>query len=99
MIAPADTARTEWDCPFSRLWGQEKVDRHCRGDTCPMWRWVPLSADAPEFKAAVAQKLKDLGGGPVNHKPAVAWVMENREALGLPAKPTHGYCGAGGKPE
>lgn len=99
MIAPSETARTSWPCPFARLWGDDKVDRHCRGDACPMWRWVPLNADDPAFKAAISKKMKDLGGSPVHHKAAVAWVMENRETLGLPTMPTHGYCGAGGKPE
>ena len=28
-------------------------------------------------------------------KEATAWVMENREALGIPTVPTHGYCGLG----
>jgi hypothetical protein len=35
-------------------------------------------------------------GDALKHKEAVAFVMANREALGLPTKPTHGFCGLGG---
>ena len=98
MIASPDTARAEWPCPLSRLWGEDTVNPRCRGDACPLWRWVPLDANDPAFKAAVGAKMKELGGGPGYHKQAVAYVMENRAALGLPERPTDGFCGMGGRP-
>lgn len=98
MIATAEAARAAWPCPLSRLWGDKEVNPHCRGDACPVWRWAPLPAEAPEFKAAVAARLKEIGGGPLKHKEAVAWVMENRAALGLPETPKEGFCGLGNKP-
>ena len=45
----------------------------------------------------MSARVKELGGSPVYHKQAVAYVMENRESLGLPSKPTHGFCGLGGR--
>ena len=97
MIATLEQARASWQCPVSRLWASEVVQPRCRGDACPLWRWEPLSADDPKFKAAVSARVKELGGSPVYHKQAVAYVMENRESLGLPSKPTHGFCGLGGR--
>lgn len=98
MRATPDEARATWPCPVARLWGEGTVNPNCRADACPVWRWVPLDARAPAFQAAVKDRMKELGGKPGHHGLAVAWVMENREALGLPTKPTHGFCGLGGKP-
>lgn len=99
MIGTPDKARSEWPCPLSRLWGEEAVNPNCRADGCPVWRWVPLKADTPEFKAAVSDAIREFGGGPVNHKKAVEFVMQNRDKLGLPSAPVVGFCGLGGKPE
>lgn len=98
MIAAPELARAAWRCPVARLWGQKEVDAQCRGDACPLWRWVPLSANDADLKAAIAARLKDIGGGPLKHKDAVAWVMDHREDLGLPLAPSEGFCGLGGKP-
>ena len=66
----------------------------CLGPTCAAWRWQPLSARILE--PFVQAKMAGEGGVKVPHKEAVAWVMDNREALGIPTKPTHGFCGLGG---
>lgn len=95
------TARTpeqaqEWLCPLSRTFAATPAIKGCQGPSCAVWRWQQHTADAPEFKAAVSAKMKDIGKGPGGHKEAVAWVMENRETLGIPTQPTHGFCGMGG---
>lgn len=97
-IATTETAVSSWPCPIARLWGQKDVNPHCRAEGCPAWRWMPLSADDADFKAAVVAKMQDMGGGVGTHGKAVKHVMDNREALGLPTKPTHGFCGLGGRP-
>lgn len=99
MIAPPDTARAEWPCPVARLWGDEKVNPRCRGEACPVWRWQPLLAKDPGFVEAIRRAMRGEfnNGKPWTHPVAVKWVMENREALGLPTAPTHGRCGLGGE--
>lgn len=97
MRATPDTARAAWPCPVARIWGDEKVNPHCRGDACPAWRWQPLDASDPAFQKAITERVRELGGKPSQHAIAVKWVMENREALGLPTAPTHGFCGLGGR--
>ena len=97
MIASVEHAKASWQCPVARLWASDVVHARCKGDACPLWRWEPLNADDPVFKAAVAAKIKELGGSPGYHKQAVAHVMANREALGLPVRPTQGFCGLGGR--
>ena len=68
----------------------------CNAEKCAAWRWLPLSASDPEFVAAIKKAMPDHKN---NHKAAVKYVMDNREELGLPTIPTHGYCGLAGKPE
>lgn len=82
-------------CPFARTFGASKSQEGCRGPSCALWRWVPLRADDPRFTAAIA-KLTE--GSALKHKEAVATVMADREAHGVPVKPEVGYCGAGGAP-
>lgn len=97
MIATPDNARL-WECPTALTFADRQ--KHCRADACPLWRWVPLPADLPEFQAAIAARKKEMGGnGHVVHREAVAWVMERRDELGIPTRPTHGYCGLGGRVE
>ena len=98
MIDTPNTARAEWPCPVARLWGFEKVNPKCRGDACPVWRWEPLSAADPAFKAMVQRAISGefSDGKRQHHATAVKWVMENREELGLPVRSTHGRCGLGG---
>ena len=98
MIATPDHARQNWPCPLSRTFATAPVNPLCRGDQCPMWRWVPLSVEGSGFKEAVAARLKEIGGGPLKHKEAVGWVTNNREKLGLPDMPETGFCGMAGKP-
>lgn len=81
-------------CPIARVKGHKEPPARCEGGACMLWRWVPLTAHT--IKPHVQARIKELGGSAVHHKAAVAWVMENREALGIPTKPTHGYCGLGG---
>ena len=82
-------------CPFARTFGSPKSQEGCRGPSCAIWRWVPLQANDPRFVSAVA---KLIDGNVLKHKEAVAEVMKDREAHGVPIKPEVGYCGAGGAP-
>lgn len=95
-IATPAEARS-WHCPLARTWADVKgnaVNPCCRAEACPVWRWVPLSANDPSFKAVIKQRV----GQGMSHAKAVSHVMENRADLGLPTSPTHGYCGMGGEP-
>lgn len=90
----------DFKCPVARTFIRGPVsasDSGCMGDTCAAWRWQPIPASilAPH----ITRRLKDTGGGLNSHKEAVAWVMANREALGIPLKPPFGYCGLGGPVE
>jgi hypothetical protein len=93
MTARTPQEAAEWLCPHARTFAAPKAEPHCQGPLCALWRWQELSADilTPHVKARRADAGDDL-------KSATAWVMENREALGIPTKPTHGYCGGGGQP-
>lgn len=86
------TEAAQWACPQSRAFSEPRSK--CRGPECAWWRWKEL--DAAILKPALAAEMARNGG---NHKKAVETVMENREALGIPTKPTHGYCGAAGEPK
>lgn len=98
MTTPEEAAETLL-CPLARTFANKEAKPYCRGPECAVWRWVPLPADLPEFQEAIAARKAEIGkGGPHWHKEAVAWVMENREALGIPLEPSHGYCGIGGAP-
>jgi hypothetical protein len=93
MTARTPESAAEALCPFARTFGAPKAEAGCRGPSCALWRWVPIQANDPRFTAAVA---KLTGGSAVKHKEAVAAVMADREAHGVPVKPEVGYCGAGG---
>ena len=81
-------------CPLARTFQSGPTHPHCRGPVCALWRWQKLSADL--LKPHITARMADQGGK--DHKAAVEWVMDNREALGIPLKPTHGFCGMGGRP-
>ena len=99
MTAVTPNDAKGWNCPLARTWADVKgnsVNPCCRADACPVWRWVPLSANDPRFKEAVSARMADQEAK--SHKTAVQWVMEHRADLGLPTSPTHGYCGLGAEP-
>ena len=82
-------------CPFARTFASSKSQEGCRGPSCALWRWVPIPANDPRIIGAIA-KLMD--GNALKHKEAVATVMKDRVAHGIPTGPEVGYCGAGGQP-
>jgi len=95
------TARTlqdakGWLCPIARTFGASPTIPHCQGPSCAAWRWQELSSSilTPHVQKAIADA--SARGEKLAHKDAVAWVMNNREALGIPTSPTHGFCGVGG---
>ena len=81
-------------CPLARTFQSGPSNPHCRGPACAVWRWQPLPAGL--LTPHIAARMADQGGK--DHKAAAAWVMDNREVLGIPLKPTHGFCGLGGQP-
>lgn len=85
-------------CPFARTFASPKAIPNCQGPVCALWKWAPLSADimTKAIQARAAQVEAETGKK-AQHKELVAWVMDNREALGIPTKPTHGYCGPRGE--
>ena len=93
MLIDPKTA-SNFSCPQSM--GRSPCAISCVGTGCAAWRWYPLQASDPAFAAAIRKKITD---DKFEHNKAVKFVMDNREALGLPTKPTHGYCGIAGKPE
>lgn len=95
-VLTPDEASATWLCPLARTFGADRAMEGCRADLCAAWRWKDHSAEI--LKPHIAARLKEIGGGSVRHKEAVAWVMQNSDELGLPKGPTHGYCGLGGNP-
>lgn len=92
MTLRTPEAAAEALCPFARTFSAPKAQPGCQGPACMLWRWMPLSSDllTPHVQKRLAEQ------GDKKHAEAVAWVMKNREELGIPTRPTHGYCGAGG---
>lgn len=92
---PSDAAKVL--CPQARLFGGD-LTATCRAADCMAWRWQELSSAIliPHVQRRVESEKAEGRNG--STKDATAWVMENRESLGIPTKPTHGYCGMGGKP-
>ena len=80
-------------CPLARTFGTKDAVPHCRGPVCAVWRWHPIPASV--LTTHVKARMAETGAKGANTKEATAWVMENREALGIPTVPTHGYCGLG----
>lgn len=98
MIAlTPEQAAVSYLCPLARTFiihaGSSLSGGGCKGPACAAWRWQPILADDPRFIAALklAKKTQEL-----DHQKAVAYVMANREALGVPTKPEKGFCGLGG---
>lgn len=95
-MTPESAAETL--CPLARTFSLPTAQKGCHGPSCALWRWVPISADHPAFVAAKTQVMAEMGGKPVHHANAVAKIMADREAYGVPTKPERGFCGAGGQP-
>lgn len=91
-------AKAQWLCPLARTFiqaGQTSVaDQGCKGAVCACWRWQPIMADDPRFVKAIKAELATG----ITHKAAVAKIMADREAYGIPTKPERGFCGIGGAP-
>lgn len=95
MRTPEDAATVL--CPFARVFAANPAVSGCRGPACMLWQWERITADHPAFRGAVSARMKEIGKGVLGHKEAVAFVMENRDALGIPENTGRGWCGAGGK--
>lgn len=80
-------------CPFARTFAVKEAYPYCRGPECALWRWETITTSHPAWKAAMQAKIAETGEKAPFPK-AAAWVVENKEALGL--VPTKGFCGAGG---
>lgn len=80
-------------CPFARTFAEAKAQPYCRTDACAIWRHETIASDHPLLKAAIGDKMREIGKGPGGHKDAVAFVMENRDALGIPRVTGRGQCG------
>lgn len=91
MIATPQDA-IKWPCPTARTFAEAQPN--CRADDCPLWRWKPL--DASVMKAAIAA---EMGRNGLDHRKATAVVAADPVAHGVPAGPTHGWCGLGGEPK
>lgn len=103
MILEPKIARETFPFPLARTF-DEKRGPNCDADRCIMWRWAELTTDEPGFKEAIqreARRMAEADGAAVvsRHKQAVAAVMADRPAFGLPDKPYRGWCGLAGKPE
>lgn len=94
MTTATPTEARQWPCPLARARAGGEGDGRCIVDACPVWRWVPLPANDPRFKAAIQQAQKDQQ---IDHKKAVEYVMKHRAELGLPTAPEVGFCGVGGE--
>jgi hypothetical protein len=92
-----EQAAAELLCPFARTFASPKASPNCQGPDCALWKWAPLPSDllTKPTQTRMAQVEAETGKKPPL-KEAVAWVMDNREALGIPTSPTHGYCGPRG---
>jgi hypothetical protein len=89
-----DEATANWYCPLARTFALKDAITGCRGDLCAVWRWQEISADHPAFLKAIKAELATG----ITHKAAVAKIMADRAAYGVPAKPERGFCGLGGRP-
>jgi hypothetical protein len=82
-------------CPVARCFGGD-IKSECRGPECILWRWKPVMAGTPAWKAAVlseAAKLDEKAPFPK----AARIVADDPAAFGL--MPTEGFCGLGGEPK
>lgn len=82
--ATASTARESWPCPQSRAFADPQ--KHCRGPSCPVWRWTTRGPWADAVKN-LAKETGEKGPFPEASKQVAA----DPEAHGC-----HGYCGLGG---
>jgi hypothetical protein len=87
-------AASKMPCPIARTFG-DIPHGTCRGPSCILWRWKPVTTAHPAWKAAVlaeAAKLDEKAPFPK----AARIVADNAEALGL--VPTEGWCGLAQEP-
>ena len=92
IMTPESAAETL--CPFARTFGLPQAQKGCHGPACALWRWDPIRADHPAFTKAVKAEIAEG----LSHKAAVAKIMADRAAYGIPTKPERGFCGGGGTP-
>lgn len=108
FLTPAQ-ARETMPCPLARTFS-EKVGPNCDAGKCLIWRWLPLDASDDRFVSAIKREIACLAqdhekaGGKKRqsssfHKEAVANVMSDPKAYGVPDAPERGWCGLGGRPE
>lgn len=97
-----EQAAEKWLCPAARVFGEQTVQKMCRGPECAAWRWRTGLAADPDFQSAIQREMAVLAqeAGKEHavgfHKKAVARVMSNPEGFGI--KRERGYCGLGGVP-
>ena len=95
MSARTPEQAKELLCPLARCFAgtvDSPAVKGCRGAECAVWRWTPLPAEL--LSPHIAARMTEQGNK--DHRSATAWVMKNRQELGIPLKPTHGFCGLGG---
>jgi hypothetical protein len=97
-LTPEDAAKT-WECPVARTFADPS--KMCRGPKCAAWRFLPLMADDPAFKSAVAREIEEMHkatgkGKAALHKAAVARVAADPSLYSIPGHHERGYCGLGG---
>lgn len=75
-----------------------KQKRMCIATDCQGWRWsiARMDAERIEIIRAVADEIKDRTP---SRKKARDLVDADPAKYGLPAEPTHGYCGLARRPE
>lgn len=91
-------------CPLARTFSKRESSG-CMGAACILWRWDPIPANHPIFKAALKRQMSQLAlkagkkSSVAFHKQAVADIMADPEGFGVPLHSGLGWCGLGGRPE
>lgn len=93
MLTPEEAAETL--CPLARTFALPQATKGCHGPSCACWRWEKITTDHPAWKDAMRAKAAELGEK-VPFPKSAAWVVENKDAIGL--IPSRGFCGLGGMP-
>ena len=89
-------ASADWLCPLARVFADQKAEPMCRGPKCAAWRWMPITTGHPAFKTALATAAAETGETRPPFPKAARLVADDPAKYGMPAAPTHGYCGVGG---